>query len=184
MTDRDIVELFYARDEQAIAVAQEQYGGYCHAVAIRILNSEEDTAECVNDALLKAWDSIPPHRPDCLKTYLAKLTRNTAVDRYRTHHADKRGGGETALVIEELQECLPSSEESVIDRVALKDLLERFLTSLSATERRVFLRRYWYARSIKDIAREGGMTENNVKVTLHRSRRKLTTYLKKEGIDL
>ena len=184
MEDREIVELFGQRDEQALEAAAAKYGSYCRAVARNILSDEQDAEECVNDSYLHAWNSIPPHRPDSLPGFLAKLTRDTALNKWRDARAQKRGGGAVALAYEELADCIPD-RHAIDENLALQELAEvirRFLYTVPETERRVFLCRYWYFDSISAIARQFGFSESKVKSMLHRSRSKLRTTLKKEGI--
>ncbi len=182
--DKRIIDLYFARSEEAIAETGRHYGGYLSTIAHSILGSPEDTEECVNDTYLKAWDSIPPARPYSLKAYLAKIARNLALHRYEKAMAEKRGGGEIPLVLSELDECLPdrSSVEDGINESILTDALNRFLGSLSKEQRIVFLRRYWYNASIAQIALDMSMTEGKVKSILHRLRAKLRLVLEKEGI--
>ena len=145
---------------------------------------EQYSAQCVNDALLAAWDSIPPARPGNLRLYLAKLTRNIAVNRYNALRADKRGGGETALVLDELSECIPS-ENSVIGEIDAKQLsraVNAFLHTLSRRDAGVFIRRCFYAEPIAEIAKRFHISENNASVILSRTRQKLRSYLEKEGL--
>ena len=184
LTDQQIIDLYFARSEDAIAETGRRFGGYLTAIAHSILQSWEDTEECVNDAYLKAWDSIPPARPYSLKAYLGKITRNLALHRYEKATAEKRGGGEIPLVLSELSECLPdsaSAEDRVNERM-LADLLNRFLQGISKEQRIVFVRRYWYNASVSEIASDMGMTEGKVKSILHRLRSKLRLILEKEGI--
>lgn len=185
MEDRQIVELYFARDEAALEETQKKYGRYCHSIAYRILNSDEDSEECVNDTYLGAWQSIPPHRPLRLSTFLGKITRNLALNRYAAQNREKRGTGEVPLALEELQECLPDIGESKIaDDAALRDALNRFVLSLPRDVQRVFVRRYWYLESVAQIAREEGVGESRVKMQLARVREKLKQFLEKEGIGL
>lgn len=183
MDDSSIIGLYQARCESAIAETAVKYERYCRSIAFNILANEEDTEECVNDAFLAAWNSIPPYCPNNLKTYLGKLTRNIFIDRWRSNHRHKNGGGEIVLALDELGECvagLQNTEQAVEDS-ELFDTYIRFLESLSPDTRRIFLRRYFYTDSITDIARRYGYTEGKVKSILHRTRNKLKTYLKKEG---
>lgn len=186
MQDREIVGLFWDRDEQAIVHAAARYGGYCRTIASRILQNEADVEECVNDTYRHAWDAIPPAKPQNLRTYLGAIARHLAFDRYKAGRADKRGGGELPLVLDELSECLSCGDETekTTEAILLKDCLERFLYTLSKQNRYIFLRRYWYADSIKDIADALGKSENTVSVTLWRLRSSLKSMLQKEGIDL
>lgn len=184
MEDKDILKLYLSRDEAAITATSEKYDRYCHTIAFNILGIDEDAAECVNDTWLAAWNSIPPHEPEVLSTYLGKLTRRNALNRWRNAHRDKRGGGQTALVLDELSEIVPdnsSVEDSLVAR-DLEEALERFLSTLPDTERRVFLCRYWYLDSIDQICLAHGFTPGKVNSMLHRTRGKLKNYLKKEGL--
>lgn len=178
MDDNKIVDLFFERDERAIELTEEKYGKYCFAVAFNILNSTEDSKECVNDTYVNAWNSIPPHRPMQLRTYLGRLTRNISLNRYASDRAAKRFCG-ADLAFEELDEYIPSGIETA-DEVVLKDTIERFLESLKEKERIIFLRRYWYFFSIREIALSLKMSESNVKVILLRTRKKLQIFLESE----
>jgi RNA polymerase sigma-70 factor (ECF subfamily) len=185
MEDKDIVDLYWAREESAIRETEKKYGRYCHYVASRILQSDEDAEEVVNDTYLRAWNSIPPSRPTQLKAYLAKIASRLSLDRYDARSAEKRGGGELPLVLEELAECVPSGEgEHLADEITLRDAVNRFLWSLPVESRRIFVRRYWYASSVAEIAREYGMKESAVGMLLLRTRAKLKHELNKEGILL
>lgn len=183
MDDGKIKELFKNRDGDAIKAAEEKYGAYCRAIAENILHDKRDAEECVNDAYLALWNAIPPQEPDSLKLFLARIVRNLAFNRYNESRAEKRGGGETALVLDELAECLESGEnvESELDRRALGELMRKFVNDLPKKERQIFVRRYFFTNPVKNIAQRYGMTENNVLVTLYRSRKKLKELLKKEG---
>lgn len=185
MEDQEIIGLLFARDERGISAAGEKYGAYCRTVAGNILDSPEDAEECVNDALLRAWNAIPPERPRLLGAYLAGITRNAALSRWRREHADKRGGGTLALALEELDGCLagPASVEGALDARELTAALNGFLDGLEREARYMFLRRYWYADPIKVIARESGKSEGAVTKTLSRSREKLRCYLKERGFS-
>ena len=186
MEDREIVTLFWQRDERALQAAADKYGGCCRAVARNILADEQDAEECLNDTWLNAWNSIPPHRPEALGGYLAKLTRYAALKRWRDARAQKRGGGEAALVYEELADCIParSGPDEALAEKELAELLRRFLAQLPATQRRVFLCRYWYFDSIAAIAAQFGFSESKVKSMLHRSRKRLRDLLNKEGFAI
>ncbi len=180
--DESIVEMYHARDEQAIAESARKYGKYCHSVAYYILHSDPDAEECVNDTYIKAWESMPPHRPARLATFLGKLTRNLAISRYRRDHAKKRYDGHEA-VLDEMQECVPDTGAGELsEQLVLKDAIDGFLASLPVRTRIVFMRRYWYFCPIGDIARSMEMSESDVKVTLLRTRSKFKEHLEKEGI--
>lgn len=186
MDDKDIVALFNARSESAIHETSEKYDAYCRAIASRFLSDEEDISECMNDVYLGAWNSIPPHQPQCLRTYVGRITRNVACHRLERASALKRGGGEWERLLCELEECLPSDSDTEIEADArfLKEVLERFLDSLPADERWVMVRRCWYAASFAEIAAELHLREGTVKVMLHRIRKKLKVVLEKEGVRL
>lgn len=185
MEDVKIVELYWERSESAIEQTQKKYGRYCHHIAYSILASNEDAEECVNDTYLKAWGSMPPHKPQKLQTFLGKITRNLAFDRYDRATALKRSQC-VEVAFEELSECLPDiiSDNGEADECALREAINGFLGSLAKRDRMIFLRRYWYMSSISDIARDFGANEGNVKVILHRTRNKLREYLVKEGIEI
>ena len=186
MDDSKIIELYMARSEQAISETSQKYGRYCHYIAYSILHNDEDSEECVNDAYLRAWNSIPPKRPKRLKAFLGRITRNLSLNKLEKLSAEKRGSGQASLILDELAECLPSEEDTVhiVDNVVIKDILDRFLGGLPAETRKIFVRRYWYMSPIKEIADEYGLSESKVTVTLFRTREKLKNVLEKEGITL
>ncbi|MDD2214330.1 MAG: sigma-70 family RNA polymerase sigma factor [Oscillospiraceae bacterium] len=186
MEDKQIVELYWARSEQAIHETAAKYGRYCRSIAWNILFDDEDSKECVNDTWLRAWTNIPPQRPGLLAPFLARITRNLALDRYRREHAAKRGGGQVELVLEDLEGCLSSPEriEEQLDEARLVDSLNRFLAGLSARDRCVFMRRYWYISRISEMAADYGMSESKVKSILFRTRKKLQRHLLSDGIKL
>lgn len=183
MTDQDIIALFFARDETAIQQTQLKYGTYCEKVTAQILKDPLDREECLNETLLKVWNAIPPQRPNNFKLYLAVAARNTAFCRYRSQTAQKRGGVEVDVALEELGECV-SSVQSAEDKLYKKELGEavnRFLDGLSSRERRIFLRRYFFTESTKEIAQRYQLKESNVLMILSRTRKKLNLHLKKGG---
>lgn len=185
MEDQQIVDLYFARSESAIAETDKKYGRYCYSIAFRILENDEDAKEIVNDTYLKTWNTVPPNRPDPLKPYVGMISRQISLDRYEEDHAQKRGG-QVPLVLEELAECIPDgdSRADIGESVALRDALARFLRSLPDRTRDIFLQRYWYSCSVAEIAEGYGMRENSITVLLHRTRKKLKAHLKKEGFDL
>ena len=183
MEDRQIIELYWQRSERAIAATRRKYEKYCRAIAHRILRSAEDTEECLNDTYLKVWNSVPPRRPQKFSAFLAKVTRNLALDRVEKQKAAKRGGGQVPLAWEELKDCIPCGGDPVEDG-ELKEALERFLRSLPAENCTIFMKRYWYLYAVKDIAKEGGFGESKVKMILLRTRNQLKEFLEEEGIDL
>ena len=186
MEDKAILDLYFARDEQAIMETDRKYGGYCYSVANRILCSQEDSEEIVSDTYWHTWNSIPPHRPSFLKLFLAKVTRNLAFTRWRKQSAAKRGGGETELVLEELAGCIPGREQ-IDDQLNEKELvisIQKFLDTLAERDRAIFLHRYFFVEDADTISARYGMKRTTVNVILSRTRTKLKTYLTKEGYIL
>lgn len=184
MNDSQIVALYWARDEQAIAETRVKYGQYCYAIAYNILHHNEDAEESVNDTYLDAWNAIPPHKPAILSTFLGKITRRISLDRLRRNNAEKRGGGQVALSLDELMECVPDGK-SIDDHLcaeALSKHIDSFLRSLPSAQRSVFICRYWFFDPIADIAKQFGYTESKVKTMLYRTLKKLRKYLEKEEI--
>lgn len=183
MKDDAIIDLYFKRDENAIVESDTKYGGYCRAIAGNILWSHEDTEECVNDTWLRAWNAIPPTRPNVLKLFFAKITRNISFDRYKRIKAQKRGGGEMDVALSELEECIATNSD-VEDEVNARELeasVNRFLESISEKERNVFLRRYFYVEKISAIALRYSISNGNVSVILSRTREKLKKHLTDEG---
>lgn len=183
MEDNRIVDLYWQRNESAINETATKYGKYLHSIAYQIIMNAEDAEECVNDTYNDAWQSMPPHRPLILSTFLGKITRRISIDLWRKYSADKRGGGEMTFALEELEDCVSGNDdvETEIERQELQQKLNAFLIGLSKIERQVFLCRYWYMNSISDIAKQFGYSESKVKSMLYRIRNKLRTMLKKEG---
>ena len=145
MEDQGIIALFFDRSEQAIEETDKKYGGYCYSIAYNILSNREDSEESVSDTYLAAWNTIPPRRPNFLNAFLAKMTRHISIDRWRKLSAKKRGGGEIILALDELEECVDSHNvETELAKKELTRVLNMFLSSLTETERNVFLCRYWY----------------------------------------
>lgn len=186
MTDEKIVELYWERSEEAIKETQKQYGRYLHYIAKEILQDEEDAKEIVNETYLKAWNSIPPQRPNPLKEFLGRMTRQISLNRLEQNKAQKRGGGQYLHALDELTECIPdgSGSEDLASNIDLTDAINRFLRSLPIEQRRVFIKRYWYMSSIADTAISFGMSESKVTSILFRVRNKLKDHLTKEGFDL
>lgn len=186
LEDAQIVQLYWDRDERAIPATAEKYGSYCAAIAKRIVGNDADAEECVNDALLGAWNAIPPGRPAVLSAFLGKLTRNVSFNRYRRNTAAKRGGGEQAAVLDELAECVSGREsaERETDRKELAAAINGFLASLPRKKRDIFLRRYWYSDSVSEIARRHGMKDGAVSAALSRLRGALRSYLTERGYDI
>ena len=185
MEDQQIVQLFWDRKEGAIAAASEKYGGYCASIAWNILGNQEDTEECVNDTYLRAWNAIPPSRPERLSLFLGRITKNLALSRYRRAAAEKRGGGQLPAVLEELEECIPDwrTVEQAYDQQELVAAINAFLETIPKEKQRLFVCRYWYADSIADLAERFGMREGAVAMALSRIRKKLGHYLLERGFE-
>ncbi len=186
MEDSRIVDLYWQRDEGAISASAEKYGKYCNHIAYNILYSSEDAEECVNDTWLRAWNAIPPQRPVQLSTYLGKITRNLALNKCKSANAKKRGGGQTAAALAELEECIAgrSHVEDFIDESVLTEAINSFLRGLPKVNRVIFVKRYWYMTPVKEIAAELSMRENRVATMLFRMRKELKACLEKEDIQL
>ena len=185
MEDSQIIALYWARDEQAIQKSEEKYGVTCLTLAQRIVHNHEDAEECVNDTWVRSWQTMPPQRPNYLRAFFLKITRNLALSRWESTHAQKRGGGEVPLVLEELQECLPG-RENVEDALLARELgsvVNAFLKTLSRRSCDIFLRRYFYLESTAAIAARYHMTVGAVGMDLSRSRKKLRAYLEEEYHD-
>lgn len=186
MDDSHIIELYWKRDQRAISETAEKYGAYCRSIANNILDDQEDARECENDTYIAAWDAIPPKRPERLSTFLGRITRNLALNRYHRDRAEKRGGGQTALVLEELS-CIVSGTDRTYEEMNLHELLEaigEFLRGQSRERRQIFVLRYWYFESVTSISRKVGISENNVSVTLNRIRSKLRDFLEERGFEI
>ena len=179
ISDGEIIDLYFARDEQAIAETKTKYDGYLRTVSGNILRDNEDISECVSDTYLGAWNAIPPTRPNRLKIFLAKITRNLSLKRLRLEGAAKRGGGEMDLTIDELGDCISDGKriDEHLEELELTALIERFLENKSVEDRRIFLCRYWYFDSIKEISERFDCTESKVKMSLKRTRDDLREYL-------
>lgn len=184
MEDSKIIDLYWARKEQALAETDTKYGSYCRTIARNILRNFEDTEECVSDTWLHAWNSMPPQRPGILSAFLGRITRNLSFDRCKYKQAAKRGGGALPLALDELGECIPSAQrvEYALEQKELAAAIDRFLRTLPEKDCNLFLRRYWYVDSISVIADRYGMKENTVKSILFRTREKLRKFLGEEGI--
>lgn len=186
MDDSKIVQLYWDRNEQALNATSDKYGNYCISIAKNILGNKEDAEECVNDTYMRAWNSLPPHRPNILSTYLGKITRNLSFNLYKRNTADKRGGGEVPVVLDEIVDLVSDTDdvEKEIDRRELVKAIDDFLGKLPADKRSIFICRYWYFDSISNIASRFGMTNNYVSVLLNRLRLKLHNYLLERGFEI
>ena len=184
MDDTAIVALYWARDERALTETAARFGAYCRRIAMNILHSHHDAEECENDTWLAAWNSMPDNRPARLAPYLGRITRNLALDRAEAAGAQKRGGGQANLLLDELAECLPAagSVEQSYDAAETARVINDFLRKEPAKARNIFLRRYWYCDPAAEIAARFGMKESAVRVQLHRTRQRLAAYLQEQGI--
>lgn len=183
MEDARIIDLYWQRDESAISETAAKYGKYLHSISYGILRNEEDAEECVSDTYAGAWQAMPPHRPSVLSAFLGKITRRISISLWRKRSAEKRGGGETALALDELEECVSGEgdAESEAELRELREKLNAFLRALSPTERQVFLRRYWYMDPVADIAGRFACSESRIRSMLYRTRKKLRAMLEEEG---
>ena len=184
MDDKQIVALYFDRNEQAITETQTKYGKYCYAIAIGVLAIHEDAEESVNDTWIDAWNSMPPHKPSILSTFLGKITRRIAIDKWRHRTADKRGGGEVPMVLDELENCIAhdSDVEKAFEKKRLEEVINRFVHKLPEKDQKVFLCRYFYMDSIETICTQFGFSESKVKSILHRTREKLRRVLIEEEL--
>lgn len=180
MDDNKIIELYFARDERAIEETRDSYGRLIYSVAYAILESHTDSEECENDTYLRAWDSIPPTHPNYFSAFLSKISRNLAISRLRDNN--RRAPLGTELIYEELSEVLPDVVGDITEDIELRDAINEFLSSLSKTKRQIFMKRYFYMREVRTIAREMGVTVGSIKVSLHRVRKELRDFLESRGI--
>ena len=176
--DTTIIDLYHQRNELAIRLTHERYGGLCHRVALNILGNQADAEECVNDAYLKVWNSIPPERPASLQAFITKITRNLALDRFRTKRRQKRSEDFTVM-LSELGDCIPAPEERGADE--LLGHIKAFLTEADETDRKLFVGRYFHAYGVGRMAEAYGLTPNAVSVRLYKTREKLRDYLRERG---
>ena len=182
MEDTGLIALYFARDERAIRETEAKYGGLCRSTALRILGNEQDAEECVNDALLKVWNAIPPANPDYFTAYLLTAVRSTALDRYEHSRAGKRGGSQIPAALDELADCLAGHEDvaAQCEVKALGAVISRFLAGLPAKQRNVFIARYYVMMPVREIAAKYGIGVSNVKITLMRTRNALKKLLREE----
>ena len=182
MDDKDIIKLYFDRNEAAIKETDLKYRPYCFKISNNILADFQSAEDCVNDTYLTTWRRIPPQNPNVFKLFLAKITRNLSLDSYRKNHAEKRGGGQMPLILDELDEAIPSAydlEEELIYRDLLR-LLNDFVKNLSDEDKTIFLQRYFYAMSIKEIALNSKYKYNNLVTKLNRLRKNLKDSLESE----
>ncbi|MCI1930401.1 MAG: sigma-70 family RNA polymerase sigma factor [Clostridia bacterium] len=184
MDDSEIINLFFERSEQAIIELSKKYGKVCKKVSQNILNNVSDAEECVNDAYLGTWNSIPPQRPNPLLTYVCRIVRNLSIKRYHMNTAVKRNSFYD-IALEELEDCIPSSNtDEEFDAKELAKVIDNFLDTLNRDSRVMFVRRYWFSDSLSEIAKMFGINEHNVSVRLFRIRKKMKKYLKREDVYL
>lgn len=183
MCDEEIIALYFARNEQAIEASMDAYGGYCTKVASNILKDHADAEEAVADTWLRAWNAIPPNRPQVLRLFLGRITRNISLSMWRAKMADFRGAGEVTMALDELAECIgeETNPESMLQTKEFNQMITDFLRSEPQNNRVIFLRRYFYLESSKEIALRLGTSDSNVRMILSRTRKRLKSYLKKEG---
>lgn len=184
MDDAAIIKLYQQRDERALRETKASYEALCMTVAYNILGNREDAEECLNDAMMKLWQAIPPAEPESLGAYLVTAVRNAARDRLAYRKAQRRGGGQIYVALDELADCLPSSEqpEQVLESIALRDAFRRFLLTLRPSARMIFLRRYWLCLTAQEVAEETGCSVSRVNMSLMRTRKKLKAFLEKEEL--
>ncbi len=186
MDDKEIINLFLNRKEEAIRQTEKKYERYLFTIAWNVLSNHEDSCECVNDTYFKAWNTIPPHLPERLSYYLGKITRQLSIDRWRRRNSARRGASEYAQSLDELEDCVPASEtpEQHVDAIMLAGTIGSYLRMCAADARDIFICRYYFCDSIKAIAGYYGMSEPKVKSMLFRTRRGLKEYLEKEGYTI
>ena len=184
MEDTAIIDLYWARSQQAVAASEEKYGPYCHTIARRILDREEDAEECVNDTWLHAWNAMPPQRPGVLSAFFGKLTRNLSLDRWRRLRAAKRGGSQVEVALHELEDCLPDrrTPDENLEAGETAALISAFLRRQSELDRVLFVRRYFHLEPPDSLARRFGLSVGQVKSKLHRTRQRLRAELEREGV--
>lgn len=186
MDDPQIIELYWARSEQAISETSAKYGAFLWRIARNILESHDDADECVNDTYLRAWNAIPPSRPSAFRAWLGRIVRNLSLDRWKQSRTAKRGGDGMEVLFGELDDCVPEPHgtEKTMEDQEIASLISAFLRRQSPESRIIFLRRYWYGQSVADIAAGMNCGEGKVKSSLFRTRKALRTYLEQEEVFL
>ena len=184
MTDKQIIQLYFDRDQSAIAETDRKYGSYCYSIAANLLG-REDSEECVNDTYHAAWTHIPPEIPQSLKAFLGRIVRNLSISRFRRTHARKRSSG-TDVLLSELEDCLPDTHtvEAEADSRELSRLISSWLASLSGDDRALFVLRYWHGTAVQELAKQCGCTPNALSLRIRRLRKSLKHYLEAKGVDL
>lgn len=185
MEDFQIIELYWNRSQNAITETDRKYGPFCHKIAMNILTNPYDSEECVNDTYYRAWDTMPPKRPDSLSSYLGRIVRNLSISRFRANRAQKRYTGMEQL-LSELDDCIPSSDsvEQAIEDEQLSEIISSWLYTLESDDRILFVRRYWNGDAVNELAKECGITPNKMAQRMLRLRKKLKTHLEKKGVTL
>ena len=181
--DKEIIRLYFDRSESAISVTAEKYGAFCHRIAKNILGCDEDAEECVSDAYLALWNQIPPQVPASLRAFIGKIVRNISLDRLDYNTAPCRFAN-TVEILDEISEILPDESSQIPQGDTLAAALDRFLAGEKKRYREIFVRRYWFCDSVKEIAQRFGLGESGVKSILFRVRKRLSAYLKKEAYDI
>lgn len=186
MEDSQIVDLYWERNESALTKTAEKYGKICFSVAYNILNNHEDSEECVNDTYLEAWEAMPPQRPNLLSAFLAKITRNNAINRVRFLNCKKRRSNQTDILLSELEDCLPSnkSAEDKFDEAYVADIISKYLCSISKNKATIFVFRYFFCYSIEELSTKTGYSQNKITSMLFRMRGELKILLEKGGIRI
>ncbi|MGN0687859.1 MAG: RNA polymerase sigma factor [Oscillospiraceae bacterium] len=185
MNDEDIVQLYWDRDESALRETELKYQNYLMKIAVNILYDKEDSREAVNDTYLKAWNAMPPHKPNALAVFLGRITRQLSIDRWRTKTREKRGGSEYALSLDELEDCVSGgAPEDSFEVKRLSQAIGAYLRTLNDSKRNVFVWRYYFCESIKEISERSGESESKIKSMLYRTREGLKQYLEKEGYSV
>lgn len=185
MEDNQIIELYFRRDEAALAETANKYGTFCLRIAMNVVSVREDAEECVNDTYHTAWNQIPPTKPDSFKAFLGKIVRNFAISKYRALHAKKRFNG-LEVMLSELNDCIPSTE-SVEQEIGAKELTEyinNWLESQKAEDRALFVKRYWYGEEVRELAKQCGISAAQMTQKMLRLRRKLKAFLNEKGVVL
>lgn len=182
LDDKKIIQLYWDRDEHAISETDSKYGVFCSSIAENILDNKEDSKECVNDTYLKTWNALPPQWPKVFPAFIGRIVRNLAINRYNSERTAGRGGGQTAVALEELEECISDRSADIsVEESEISEAIDSFLGTLSRKNRQIFVLRYWYTESVSYISEVMNMTENSVSVALNRMRKKLLNYLSERG---
>lgn len=185
MEDNQIIELYFSRDESALAETAKKYGTFCLCIAMNVLSVKEDAEECVNDTYHTAWNQIPPTRPDSFRAFLGRIVRNCSISKYRARHAKKRFNG-MEVMLSELNDCVPAqgTVEQEIEAKELSEYINIWLEGLKTEDRVLFVRRYWYGEEVRDLARQCEVSATQMTQKMLRLRRKLKMFLEEKGVVL